>query len=96
MLNANAFAGLDVVYHEAGEREIRAVVVYAKTNKLYTDSTTKTEIAHDVALELCEKGFMRVFDTDTFYAVTSFKDTSGTLTVGYGASKTATVTDPSL
>ena len=96
MLNANAFAGLDVVYHEAGEREIRAVVVCAKTNKLYTDSTTKTEIAHDVALELCEKGFMRVFDTDTFYAVTSFKDASGTLTVGYGASKTATVTDPSL
>lgn len=96
MLNANAFAGLDVVYHEAGEREIRAVVVYAKTNKLYTDSTTKTEIAYDVALELCEKGFMRVFDTDTFYAVTSFKDASGTLTVGYGASKTATVTDPSL
>lgn len=96
MLNANAFAGLDVVYHEAGEREIRAVVVYAKTNKLYIDSTTKTEITHDVALELCEKGFMRIFDTDTFYAVTSFKDASGTLTVGYGASKTATVTDPSL
>lgn len=96
MLNANAFAGLNVVYHEAGEREIRAVVVYAKTSKLYTDSTTKTEIAHDVALELCEKGFMRVFDTDTFYTVTSFKDASGTLTVGYGASKTATVTSPSL
>lgn len=96
MLNANAFAGLDVVYHEAGEREIRAVVVYAKTSKLYIDSTTKTEITHDVALELCEKGFMRIFDTDTFYTVTSFKDASGTLTVGYGASKTATVTAPSL
>ena len=96
MFDHNVFSGLNVVYHDMGEREIRAVVVYAKTNKLYTDSTTKTEISHDLALELCEKGFMRVFDTDTFYAVTSFKDASGTLTVGYGASKTATVTDPSL
>lgn len=90
------YAGLDVKYHDFGEREVRAVVVYVKTNKLYVDSTTKTEITHDVALDLCEKGFMRVFDTDTFYAVTSFKDASGTLTVSYGASKTATVTDPSL
>lgn len=96
MLDVNAFSGLDVVYHDAGEREIRAVNVYANTSKLYTDAEHATEIAHDLALELCEKGFLRVFDTDTFYTVTSFKDSSGTLTVGYGASKTATVTDPSL
>lgn len=96
MLNINVFSGLDVVYHDAGEREIRAVNVYANTSKLYTDAKHTTEIGHDLALELCEKGFLRVFDTDTFYVVTSFKDASGTLTVGYGASKTATVTDPSL
>lgn len=91
MLDINAFSGLDVVYHDAGEREIRAVNVYANTSKLYTDAKHKTEIAHDLALELCKKGFLRVFDTDTFYTVTSFKDSAGTLTVGYGASQTATV-----
>lgn len=98
MLDINAFSGLDVVYHDAGEREIRAVNVYANTSKLYTDAEHATEIAHDLALELCEKGFLRVIDTNTntLYTVTSFKDSSGTLTVGYGASKTATVTDPSL
>ena len=96
MIEHNAFSGLDVVYHDAGEREIRAIVVYANASKLYTDAEHENEIAHDLALELCEKGFLRVFDTDTFYAPTSFKEASGTLTVGYGASKTATVTDPSL
>ena len=96
MFEHNVFSGLDVVYHDAGEREIRAVNVYAKTNKLYTDSENQNEIAYDLAVELCEKGFMRVFDTDTFYAVTSFKNASNTLTVSYGSSKTATVSAPSL
>ena len=96
MLDTNAFSGLDVVFHDAGEREIRAVNLYVNATKLYTDATNKNAVAHDLALELCEKGFARIFDTDTFYAVTSFKDASGTLTIGYGASKTVTVTDPSL
>lgn len=96
MFEHNAFSGLDVVYHDAGEREIRTVTVYAKTSKLYTDSKTKNEIAYDLAVELCEKGFMRIFDTDTFYTVTSFKNASNTLTVSYGSSKTATVSAPSL
>lgn len=84
----------DTVYHDAGEREIRAVVLYANANKLYVDSKHTTEVGHDDAFDLCKKGFLRVFDTDTFYAVTSFKEVEGTLTVGYGDSKTATVTDP--
>lgn len=99
MLDINVFSGLDVVYHDAGEREIRAVVVYANTSKLYTDSKHTTEIAHDLALELCEKGFLRIYDTDTFYAVASYKEAAGTLTVTYGTGaspKTATVSDPSL
>lgn len=79
------------VFNDAGEREIRAVVLYANTNKLYVDKEHTQEIDHDTALDLCEKGVLRVFDTDTFYAVTSFKDADGTLTVGYGASQTATV-----
>ena len=65
-------------------------------SKLYTDETHKNQIDHDLALELCEKGFARIFDTDTFYNVASFKEASGTLTIGYGASKTVAVTDPSL
>ena len=95
MLDTNAFSGLDVVFHDAGEREIRAINLFVNASKLYTDATHKNQVLHDVALELCEKGFARIFDTDTFYAVTSFKDASGTLTIGYGASKTVTVTDPS-
>lgn len=82
---------MTVIYNDAGEREIRAVVLYANTNKLYVDAAHKTEVAHDVAFDLCEKGILRVFDTDTFYTVTSYKDADGTLTVGYGASQTATV-----
>lgn len=95
MFNHDAFSGLDVVYHDMGEREIRAVNLFVNASKLYTDKTYKNQISHDLALELCEKGFARIFDTDTFYNVASFKDSSGTLTIGYG-SKTVTVTDPSL
>lgn len=93
MLNLNNF---HTIYHEAGEREVRAIVLYANTNKLYVDSKHQTEVTHDEAVEMCEKGFLRVFDTDTFYAVSSFKDSDGTLTVNYGDSKTATVADPLL
>lgn len=86
----------ETVWHDAGEREIRAIVLYANTSKLYVDAEHTTEVTYAEALALCRKGFLRVFDTDTFYTPTSFKDASGTLTVGYGSSKTATVTDPSL
>ena len=95
MLEHNVFSGLDVVYHDAGEREIRGVNLYVNASKLYTDETHKNQIGHDLALELCEKGFARIFDTDTFYNVASFKEASGTLTIGYG-SKTVAVTDPSI
>lgn len=95
MFDHNVFSGLDVVYHDMGEREIRAVNLFVNASKLYTDEAHENQIGHDLALELCEKGFARIFDTDTFYNVASFKDASGTLTIGYG-SKTVTVTDPSL
>ena len=94
MFEHNVFSGLDVVYHDAGEREIRAVNLYVNASKLYTDAAHENAVDHDLALELCEKGFARIFETDTFYTVTSFKD-DGTLTIGYGASKTVAVTDPS-
>lgn len=85
---------LTTVFNDAGEREIRAVVLHANASKLYTTAKHDVEIDHDTALDLCQKNILRIFDTDTFYAVTSFKDADGTLTVGYGASKTATVTAP--
>lgn len=84
------------VYHDAGEREIRAVVLYVVSTKLCADAVGKTQVSREDALDLCRKGFLRIFDTDTFYAVNSFKDASGTLTIGYGASKSVSVTDPSI
>lgn len=86
-------AGFDVVYHDAGEREIRAVVAYLNDSALYTDAKHTVKLSYEDALDLCVKGYLRIFATDTFYAVTSFKDTAGTsLEIGYGASQTVTVT----
>lgn len=87
----NDYQNFDVVYHDAGEREIRAVNLYANASKLYVDSKHKTEATHDQVLDLCMKGFARIFDTDTFYAVTSFKESGGNLTVNCGADKNFTV-----
>ena len=95
MIEHNAFSGLDVVYHDAGEREIRAINLYVSATKLYTDAAAENAVSHDLALELCEKGFARIVDTGTIYMVESFKDSAGTLTIGYN-SKTITVTAPSL
>ena len=95
MIDHNAFSGLDVDYDDAFENAVRAVHLYVNASKLYPDAAHENQIGHDLALELCEKGVARVFDTDTFYNVVSFKDATGTLTIGYDA-KTVTVTDPSL
>lgn len=84
------YAGFDVKYHDFGEREVRAVTLYANASKLYVDAEHTVEATSEDVLDLCEKGFLRVFDTDTFYAVTSFKESDGTVTVGYN-STTATV-----
>ena len=83
---------MNTIYNDAGEQEIRTVVLYANASKLYVDAAHKVEVAFDVALELCQKGMLQVFDTDTTYIPASFNVADNTLTVGYGASKTATVT----
>lgn len=90
MLNLNAFDGLTKVYHEAGEREIRFVVMYVKSSKLCVDAEGETEADIELVRELAEKGFLRVFDTDTTYSVASVKDEDTKITVGYG-SKTVAV-----
>lgn len=87
----------EIVWHDAGEREIRAVVLYANNSKLYVDAKHATEVTYAEALDLCRKGFLRVFDTDTFYTPVSFKDATGTLTITYGSGsspKTVSVTNP--
>ncbi len=84
-------ANLNTVFNDAGEQEIRKVVLYAKTSKLWADDKGTVAVAHDVVLEHCMKGTLLVFDTDTYYNPTSFKDALGTLTVSYGTDKTATV-----
>lgn len=88
---AEQYAKFTTIHEDFGEREIQAVVLYANASKLYVDSKHATEVTHDEALDLCVKGYLRIFDTDTFYAVSSFKDSAGTLTVGYGESQTVTV-----
>lgn len=82
------------VYNDFNEREIRARVFYVNASKLYEDDTHKVAATHDDVLDACRKGTAQIFETDTFYTPTSFKDAGGTLTVGYN-SKTVTVSDPS-
>lgn len=91
---AEKFAGLETVHEDFGEREVRAVILYASASKLYVDAEHTTEVAYAVAVDLCVKGYLRVVDTDVHYAVTSFSDSAGTLTVNYGEAQTATVTAP--
>ena len=47
MFEHNVFSGLDVVYHDAGEREIRAVNLYVNASKLYTDAAHQNAVDHD-------------------------------------------------
>ena len=49
--------------------------------KLYLDDEHTTEVDHDFALNVCMKGIVRIFATDTYYGVASFKDDDGTLTI---------------
>lgn len=86
----------DAVWGDANDKYLLAVTLYVNATKLYYDSAHAHEVDYDTAMDLCKKGVARIFDTDTYYAVTSFKDDDGTLTIGYGASETVTVTDPSL
>lgn len=78
---------MTTIYNDAGEQEIRSVVLYANDSKLYVDEAHETEAAKADVLELCMKKMLLVFDTDTFYDVTSFKEG----TVSYGTDKTATI-----
>ena len=85
---------LDAVYHQANDKYACAVKMYLNDTSLYFDEAHTQEVPYEVALNFAEKGLIHVHDTDTFYPMTSYKDDSSTVTIGYGASKTVAV--PSL
>lgn len=71
----------EYIYADAEEKYVLGVVLYGNASKLYLDAEHTTEVTPDFALNACKKGIVRVFVTDTYYAVTSFKEASGTVTV---------------
>ena len=71
----------EYIYADAEEKYVLGVVLYGNTSKLYLDAEHTVEVDHDFALNACMKGIVRIFVTDTYYGVASFKEDDGTLTV---------------
>ena len=71
----------EYIYADSEEKFVLGVVLYGNANKLYLDAKHTTEVDHDFALNACMKGIVRIFVTDTYYGVASFKEASGTLTI---------------
>lgn len=71
----------EYIYADAEEKYVLGVVLYGNASKLYLDAEHEVEVDHDFALNACMKGIVRIFVTDTYYGVASFKDDDGTLTV---------------
>lgn len=86
----------DCVFHMADTKDAAAVNLYLNATKLYYEAAHTNEVSYVDALRFAQAGIARIYDTDTFYIVTSYKESAGTLTLGYGSSKTVSVSDPSL
>lgn len=71
----------EYIFADAEEKYVLGIVLYGDNNKLYLDSAHKNEVDHDFALNACMKGIVRIFVTDTYYGVASFKEDDGTLTI---------------
>lgn len=71
----------EYIYADAEEKYVLGVVLYGDSTKLYLDAEHTVEVDHDFALNACMKGIVRIFVTDTYYGVASFKEDDGTLTV---------------
>lgn len=71
----------EYIYADSEEKYVLGVVLYGNASKLYLDSSHEVEVDHDFALNACMKGIVRIFVTDTYYGVASFKEDDGTLTV---------------
>ena len=71
----------EYIYADSEEKYVLGVVLYGNASKLYLDAEHTVEVDHDFALNACMKGIVRIFVTDTYYGVASFKEASGTLTI---------------
>lgn len=86
---------MEFVYNDAGEQEIRTVVLYAHTdNFVYFDSTHKTKVGAAELLNLCMKGMVVVtVDGKTYNRPIAFKNetTHVSVTVETGSAATAAI-----
>ena len=71
----------EYIYADSEEKFVLGVVLYGNASKLYLDAEHTVEVNHDFALNACMKGIVRIFVTDTYYGVASFKEDDGTLTI---------------
>lgn len=86
---------LKTIFNDAGEQEIRTVVLYAHTdNFVYTDAKHKTKVGAAALLEMCMKG-MALITTDgkAFNRPIAFKNESThvSVTVETGTGATANI-----
>lgn len=80
------------VFNNAGEQELRKVVLYAHTdNFLYVDDKHKIKVAAAELLDMCMKGLVLVTtDGKTFNSPVAFKNETTHVSVNVEAGKTAT------
>lgn len=88
-------AKLTTVYNDAGEQEIRKVVLYAHTdNFVYVDEKHKTKVGAAALLDMCMKGMVLITaDGKTFNCPIAFKNetTHVTVSVETGTAATANI-----
>lgn len=80
------------VFNNAGEQELRKVVLYAHTdNFLYVDDKHKIKVAAAELLDMCMKGLVLVtIDGKTFNSPVAFKNETTYVSVNVEAGETAT------
>lgn len=84
MLELNAFSDLEAVYHDAGEREIRTIVLYGHTDTyLYKDAahTSGKEVDRATLLECISKFNVVIKNGAKTYFPIFFEDKSTTVEV---------------
>lgn len=86
---------MTTIFNDAGEQEIRKVVLYAHTdNFLYVDAAHKTKVGAAALLDMCMKGMVLVtVDSKTFNCPVAFKnaDTHVAVSVETGDAATANI-----
>lgn len=86
---------MKTIFNDAGEQEIRKVVLYAHTdNFVYVDATHKTKVGAAALLDMCMKGMVLVTtDGKAFQCPIAFKNetTHVTVSVETGTAATAAI-----